>query len=284
MRDTIETGYPAGGQQHQVILLHTSTTSKQTFSTSSSLTFHQGRNAHTLRLAHTSSEAPSVEQNTWKEFIKFLVAGKATENPPILKYQEEKQSALSRIPKPSHAPLPSGTALDQNFFTNHCHKSFPNNILGCLFLQTNPILLPLMIIQCHSPNSPPFVALHCVICQISCSSSVSNEAMYSSSSFHSSSCCFLLSSTSSNNSLKVSSSSLIFLLRLRPRFIYTSAFSSTLPRSFGSSAKARTACSLFRLSLQRFRQVLLLSLTSDHRSLTTLETSFHFQRAGGCVS
>ena len=161
MRDTIENGYPADGQPHHVTLLHTSTTSKQTFSTSSSLTFHQGRNAHTLHLAHTSSEAPSAEQNTWNEFIKFLVAGKATENPPILKYQEEKQSALGRIPKPSHAPLPSGTSLDQNFFTNHCHKSFPNNILGCFFLQTNPILVPLMIIQCHSPNSPPLS--NCVV-------------------------------------------------------------------------------------------------------------------------
>ena len=44
MRDTIEIGYPAGGQQHKVTLLHTSTTSKQTLSTSSPLTFHQVEN------------------------------------------------------------------------------------------------------------------------------------------------------------------------------------------------------------------------------------------------
>ena len=53
-------------------------------------------------------------------------------------------------------------------------------------------------------------------------------------------------------------------------------FSSTLPWAFSSSARTRTSCSLFKLSLQLFCHVLLLWLRRDPKSHTTSETSFHF--------
>ena len=55
-------------------------------------------------------------------------------------------------------------------------------------------------------------------------------------------------------------------------------FSSTLPWALRSSARTRTSCSLFKLSLQLFSIVLLFFETSDPRSATTSETSFHVPR------
>ena len=108
---------------------------------------------------------------------------------------------------------------------------------------------------------------------------VSHEAMYSSSSFHiSSSCCFLLSRTSSNGSLKVSSSSLSNLPdTLEPSIYYCSGVCICASLGFQFLKPKRELLVLFASFLcQIFCRVLLLSLTSDLRSSTTLETSCPF--------
>ena len=112
--------------------------------------FPQAHHSHFVGVAVLT---PSTWQTSWVPSIQevkhsnlcgqaftrtlVFVTGKAAQNLVIFWHLEGKQSALGRTPRPAHTPLSSDTAINQNFFTNHCHESFSNQHVG-VFLPFRP--------------------------------------------------------------------------------------------------------------------------------------------------
>ena len=101
----------------------------------------------------------------WNELLKFLVAGKAAESPPVLRHQEEKQTVFGSVPKPSHAPYLAAVPLSRISLRITVTR------LGLLFTldQPNSFCLLMIFQGSHSPNFSPLS--HCIVsvARFSCS-------------------------------------------------------------------------------------------------------------------
>ena len=235
--DTIESGYPASVREEQIASL-----TKTVHTTSRSQTRSRSQMfPHLTKRGSSHSPLPfTICRHIFPSHWSQLSFGHQhfTRN-------ESHQTSVSHRGLHTHPCLRAFT-FEQVVLWIHFPQPFPANMWDLSLHQTHPVPLSLFLVS--------FARFSCSKCSFSsfqCLTKPCNPRVRSTSRL-------LVASFFpihlSYNSLNVSPSSLIFLMRLSPRIVIAWCFHPRFLRLFNSSARTRTSCSLFKLSLQLFLQ------------------------------